>query len=189
MELRQLDGIVSTNQDAMILEGYAVKWDSLSQPIDGWFKERFMRGSFLESLKVDDQRALINHERNNVIGRRSAGTLLLSEDEIGLKFLIELPDTQPAKDLHKNIKLRNIDGMSFGFISALEEWDELDPLIALRTVKQAKLIEISPVTFPTYLTSSVDSRSLDSCRESFNKSNSDRLYRSELYKKVLKMKY
>jgi HK97 family phage prohead protease len=194
-EFRQLNEVVNAqvtteNQDAMILEGYAVRWDSLSQPIDGWFKEKFVRGSFMETLKVDDQRALINHDKSLVLGRRSAGTLALSEDEIGLKFIIELPDTNTAKDLYKNIKLRNIDGVSFGFISALVDWDETDPSMAIRTIKQAKLFEISIATFPAYLTSSVDARSLEMYRNECNTANpKNDKYKLDLYKKTLRMKY
>ncbi|HHW13481.1 MAG TPA: hypothetical protein GXX28_00935, partial [Firmicutes bacterium] len=62
--------------------GHAAVFDTITDL--GWFQERVARGAFAESIRVDDVRALFNHDPNIVLGRNKAGTLRLSEDETGL---------------------------------------------------------------------------------------------------------
>ncbi len=62
--------------------------------------ERIMPGAFARAIKEeDDCRALYNHNPDAVLGRTSAGTCTLREDETGLAYEIEPPETMMAKDL------------------------------------------------------------------------------------------
>ena len=49
----------------------------------GPFREIIRPGTFAESIKQDDVRALWNHDSNIVLGRNKSGTLSLREDSIG----------------------------------------------------------------------------------------------------------
>ena len=143
--------------------GYAVKWEMKSHPM-GWFQrfqEQFKKGAFAESLTKEDQRALWSHDTSQVLGRTKNGTLRLYEDDIGLRFELDLPDTTLGNDAYKSIKRGDIDGVSFGFRMRKEEWDESDPDNVTRTITQADLFEISPVGFPAYPDSQVSARSED----------------------------
>jgi hypothetical protein len=51
------------------------------------------------TLKASDVRALVDHDTGRVIGRTSAKTLRLSEDDTGLRAEIDLPDTTDGRDL------------------------------------------------------------------------------------------
>ncbi|MBY7120656.1 HK97 family phage prohead protease [Bacillus sp. 16GRE42] len=157
MEIREIEGGLRT------IIGYAVKWEMKSVTMGYWrrFKEQFKRGSFTDSLTQDDQLALWSHDYSQVLGRTKNGTLRLFEDEIGLRFELDLADTTLGDDTYKTIKRGDVDGVSFGFQMVKEEWDESNPDNIVRSVTKAKLVEISPVAFPAYPDSQVIVRSHD----------------------------
>lgn len=167
------------------LSGYAVKWDMKSVTM-GWrrFREQFKRGAFTESMANEDQLALWSHDTSKVLGRTKNGTLRLFEDEIGLRFELDLLDTTLGDDAYKTIKRGDVDGVSFGFQMLKQEWDEADPDNVIRTVTKAKLLEISPVAFPAYPDSQISARSKDPYEEHvLEKRNEQR--RKRLYLKTL----
>jgi HK97 family phage prohead protease len=145
------------------ISGYAVKWEMKSETMGYWmrFKEQFKKGAFTDSLTNDDQRALWSHDTSQVLGRTKNGTLKLFEDDIGLRFELDLPNTTRGKDAFETIKRGDIDGVSFGFQMQKQEWDESDKDNVLRSVIKARLFEISPVAFPAYPDSQVSARDYD----------------------------
>lgn len=149
------------------LTGYAVKWEMKSVTMGYFkrFKEQFKRGAFTESLTNDDQLALWSHDTSKVLGRTKNGTLRLFEDEIGLRFELDLPSTTLGNDAYETIKRGDVDGVSFGFQMQKQEWDENDVDNITRSVLKAKLLEISPVAFPAYPDSQVSARSHDPYKE------------------------
>lgn len=153
------------------ISGYAVKWEMKSQTMGYWyrFKEQFKKGSFSDSLSADDQRALWSHDTSQVLGRTKNSTLRLFEDDIGLRFELDLPPTTLGNDVFQTIKRGDVDGVSFGFKMIKEEWDESDPENIVRSVIKAKLFEISPVAFPAYPDSEVSARSYDPYKEYLDK--------------------
>lgn len=161
VEIREVEG------GPRVLTGYAVKWEMKSVPMGYFkrFKEQFRRGAFTESLTNDDQKALWSHDTSKVLGRTKNGTLRLFEDEVGLRFELDLPDTTLGDDAYKSIKRGDVDGVSFGFSMLTQEWDEADLDNVVRTVIKAKLLEISPVAFPAYPDSQVAARSHDPYQE------------------------
>lgn len=134
------------------LSWYPALFDSLSAPLWG-FRERIGRRAFTKALQNDDVRALINHDPNLILGRTSAKTLKLSVDNAGLHANVVLPDTSYARDLSVNVKNGNITGGSFAFEVVNDSWnmEDIDGEETLvRTVKEVKLYDVSPVTFPAY---------------------------------------
>lgn len=130
------------------LTGYAALFD-VEANIAGMFRERIVRGAFAETIRQDDVRALIDHDPSLVIGRNTAGTLALSEDDRGLRVEITPPDTSVARDLVANIEAGNVTQMSFAFVAQREEWsDTAEP--PLRTIIEARLLDVSVVTYPAY---------------------------------------
>jgi HK97 family phage prohead protease len=142
--------------------GYAVLFNNETD-IGGYFRERFAPGAFTASLAERDVVALHSHDSGRVVGRTGAGTLTVTEDATGLAFENPLPDTSDGRDLEVSIERQDIAGMSFGFVSRKEEWDEtVDP--PLRTIIQADLYEITYTAFPAYPDTSVGMRSLEHVR-------------------------
>ncbi|PEV76358.1 HK97 family phage prohead protease [Bacillus cereus] len=181
LEIREVEGGLRT------IVGYAVKWEMKSVTMGYWrrFKEQFKRGAFTDSLTQDDQLALWSHDYSQVLGRTKNGTLRLFEDEIGLRFELDLADTTLGDDTYKTIKRGDVDGVSFGFQMVKEEWDESDPDNIVRSVTKAKLVEISPVAFPAYPDSQVSARSHDPYKQFVDERNQKDLRKKLVLKTYL----
>jgi HK97 family phage prohead protease len=151
-EVRRVDG-----EPAKII-GYAVRWDQLSHPIFGMFQERFKRGAFTSSLINPDVYAAWQHDAREVLGR-TPNTLFLAEDDIGLRYEIIPPNW--AERHIETIERGDVRGSSFIFRAVVDEWDESNPDMTIRTVTEAELFEVSPVTTPAYPQSSVGVRSAE----------------------------
>lgn len=149
------------------LTGYAVEWEKKSQVLGMFYKfrEQVKKGAFLESLNNDDQRFLWSHDTSKVLGRTKNGTLRLKEDDAGLRFELDLPNTTLGNDTYESIKRGDVDGVSFGFNVEDDEVVETDDDLPLRTIKKAKLFEVSAVAFPAYPDSQVSARGYDRMKD------------------------
>lgn len=138
--------------------GHAAVFDSLSEELWG-FREKIARGAFTKAILNDDVRALWNHDPNFVLGRNKSGTLLLEEDDVGLRMDITPPNTAWARDLLVSIERGDVSGASFKFSAVGEKWERVDGMI-VRTVTEARLYDVAPVTYPAYPETDVGVRSL-----------------------------
>ena len=135
------------------LEGYAAKFLARSAPIGGSFYETITRGAFAESLRTSDVKFLWNHSTDHVLGRTSAGNLRLEEDAVGLKFSLDLPDTNAAKDLWELVSKRIVSQMSFGFTipSGGDTWQRAGrDGLPTRVLNTISIQEVSSTAFPAY---------------------------------------
>jgi len=140
------------------LVGYAAVFNTETVIYD-YFRERISPGAFAGAI-AGDVRALWNHDTNHVLGRTKAGTLRLSEDEKGLRVEIDPPDTQLGRDLMVSVDRGDVSQMSFAFRAIREEWEEREGEMPLRTILEAELFEVSPVTFPAYEDTEISARSV-----------------------------
>jgi len=150
------------------LKGHAALFNVLSEDLGG-FKEKVEPGAFREAVRLDDVRALFNHDPSIVLGRNRAGTLKLAEDSRGLAVEIHLPGTQWAQDVATMIDRGDVTQMSFGFslrTSDGQSWVKDAAGQYIRTIKRARLFDVSAVTFPAYRQTdiAVAQRSLEAFR-------------------------
>lgn len=146
--------------DKNVISGYAAVFNSLSEDIFG-FKERVMPGAFKRTLgEGADVRALINHDPSLILGRSKSNTLSLEEDDKGLKFRCEMPNTSYAADLMESINRGDVSQCSFGFITRQQTWIENKEDLTIRELNDVDLFDVSVVTYPAYSDTSVKSRSL-----------------------------
>lgn len=144
LELRAKEGEKTT------LRGYAAVFDKPSLDLGG-FIEVVRKGAFARSLKeTDDILAFAYHDPSKPLGRRSAGTLTLTEDDTGLLVEIQLADTTLARDVAADVAARNIEGMSFGFSTRKDSWTARMGQPDLRELLDVQLFEVSAVTMPAY---------------------------------------
>lgn len=155
------------------IEGYAARFNTLSEPMPiivdgekiGTFREELLPGCFASAIPTSDIRALINHDANLILGRSLSGTLRVFEDEHGLAFSNDPPDTTYAKDLQISMRRGDISQCSFGFVVS-ENGDSYrkDPNTVngyIRSIsKIERLFDVSPVTYPAYIDTNCAVRSL-----------------------------
>ena len=83
--------------------GYAAKYDKWSEPICGWFIEQIRGGDF-DHCAISDTIMCFNHNVDDILSLTARGTLTLSEDEVGLQFSFDAPNT--SKGNHIVVLLR-----------------------------------------------------------------------------------
>ena len=145
------------------IEGYAATFGTVANI--GSFKEQIQKGAFTRTLADESQDvvALFNHDDNLLLGRKSAGTLTLEQDNKGLRFSCTLPDTTAARDTYANLKAGNLRECSFGFYvngPDGESWSTLPDGTALRTLLDVVLFDVSVVTSPAYSGTSAAARNV-----------------------------
>jgi len=142
------------------LTGYAALYGTEAR-IGDLFREVIDPGAFRSALqRKDDVRALFNHDANHVLGRTTSGTLVLAEDERGLRYTVTLPDTQAGRDLWVSVQRGDVSQSSFAFAVDAEEWRDQRSDMPLRVVKDVHLFDVSAVTYPAYDETSVAARSM-----------------------------
>ena len=141
--------------------GLAIRYGSESRDLGG-FREIISRGAVAASLADPeiDPIALWNHEPRLILGRRSAGTLRLNDTVEGLAFEIELPKTTYGDDVRRLVERGDLKSMSFGFtvVPGGEKWTTREG-VKVRTLSAIQVHEISLVSDPAYLETTVKMRS------------------------------
>lgn len=153
-----------TNGKPAELVGHAAVFNQ-ETVIESWWsewREIIAPGAFKKTIQENDIRALFNHNPDIVLGRNKAGTLELREDEVGLYTVIRPPDNEWGAPVVDAIRRGDITGMSIA-LSVIKEdvvYPEKDSNeLMLRTIREAKLYDISPVTFPAYEQTDISARS------------------------------
>lgn len=149
----------STGADGTVtIEGYAAVWNRYSANLGGYV-EQIDPGAFDASLRDDDQIASYNHDYAAILGRRSAGTVVLTKDNIGLRYEVRGSATDPdVARVAEKVAARSVVGSSFTFRSMPdgESWSYTDEGFPLVTVRAAKLFEVAPVVWPAYSATAED---------------------------------
>lgn len=161
-DIRQVRSIASnfqTREDGndLKIEGYFAVFNSNYDIADG-MSESVAPGAFTNTIS-DDIRALVNHETTLVLGRTSAHTLELREDEHGLWGSITInPKDSDAMNLYERVKRGDVSQCSFGFDIVREDSEFLDNGDCHWTIREVKLYEVSCVTFPAYKETNISAR-------------------------------
>jgi len=154
--------------------GMAPPWNSWSVDLGG-FRERFAPGAFsrcLERHRNDprggaDVIAAYDHDEARMLGRTVNGTLDLQQTARGLEWAATPPQegTPTTAEVFPLIRGGYIFGSSFAFSvpdsDTCEEWMQERDGSFSRTVKDADLYHVSPVSRAAYPGSAVAMRSLE----------------------------
>lgn len=147
--------------------GYALRYNSISENLGGYV-ETPLPGSATKTLQEQDIRALFNHDPSQLLGRKGAGTLRIADDGVGARYQIDLPDTSLGRDLGTLIARGDIYGSSYTFVAVGGargvSWGKTDAGFPLRSIREMRMRDVGPVTFPAYSTSDVALRSLAEMR-------------------------
>lgn len=128
-------------------------------------RERIAPGAFDNALApAGEIVGLLNHDPSSLLGRRSAGTMRVTSDSVGLRYEIDVPDTQIGRDTVESIRRQDLGGSSFSF-EVRNDGQEFSKSGdgEIRTLTDLNVGDVGPVTFPAYdaTTTSLRSRGED----------------------------
>lgn len=114
-----------------------------------------------------DVRALWNHDTTKLLGRVKNGSLRLRSEEDGLHMECDLPKTSYAEDVYNLIREGYNTGMSFGFTTIQDKWeeqtDETGRSVPVCYLIEVRLFEVSfCVSFPAYEATDSEARNIRS---------------------------
>lgn len=149
-----IQGYGSVAEQATTIEGYFSDWD-----------EEVAAGAWTQTIKTGDIRSMFNHDTNQLLGRTSAGTLRLKEEDEGLWYDVDINTDDPmAMGVHAKVARGDVDGSSVWFRVVRQEWtypnDQNDLERPKRRILEAQLFEVGPVTFPAFEQTTSQARSL-----------------------------
>lgn len=161
-EIRQTRSIASefkTREDGeeLRIEGYFAVFNS-NYDIGPGMSESIAPGAFSNTL-AEDIRALVNHNTTLVLGRTSAHTLELREDNHGLWGGISInPKDTDAMNLYERVKRGDVSQCSFGFEIVREDTEISENGDVHWTIQEVRLYEVSCCTFPAYESTNISAR-------------------------------
>lgn len=152
---------VRADGESRTLDGYAAVFNR-ETVIGDFFREVIEPGAFAAAMKGGDVRGLFNHSPDWVLGRTTAGTMRLTEDETGLRYeIVHNPDDPDHVRAMAKIARGDVTGSSFGFTVKRDSWTRPTKTgeLPLRTIHEVDwLRDVGPVTFPAYEETSVQAR-------------------------------
>lgn len=148
------------NGEDLTIEGYFAVFNS-NYDLGYGMSESIAPGAFTDTIS-DDVRALVNHDTTLVLGRTSAHTLEIRQDEHGLWGKIAInPNDTDAMNLYARVKRGDVSQCSIGFDILEEETEFRDNGDVHWTIKSVKLFEVSACTFPAYTQTAIAARAAD----------------------------
>ena len=142
------------------IEGYALNWNEYDM---GSFMERIDVNA-LGELRDYDVHALYNHDYDHVLARSKygEGTLSLEQDQEGLKFRFDLPDTSTGNEVRTLVGRGDVDQASWAFTVKQERWENVRSEKPTRVIEKiGEMYDISLTPRGANPTTSVALRSLE----------------------------
>ena len=153
---------IEIRNDSVLLDGYvnAVARDSRPMLDENGekFVEQITPKTFQRAVeKSDDILCLLNHEPSRKLGSTKEVNIELFEDNIGLRAICKITDSEVIKKAKEN-KLR---GWSFGFEAVKEHEEQASENLKRRFVDDMNLFEVSIIDdrkIPCYIGTSIETR-------------------------------
>jgi HK97 family phage prohead protease len=134
------------------LEGYGAVFNSRSQPLGIQNIREQGSPAVFNKHKGDndfhDVLARYDHKNEFILGSVRAGTLDLTIDERGLRYVVDLPPSR--QDIYEIVARRDVAGLSFSFVAYEDDWEFVNGQ-SQRTLLSGKLLDIGPTPNPAYL--------------------------------------
>lgn len=135
------------------------RWYEIDSFFEGRFLERTAPGAFKKTIAEnrDNMRVLFDHGFDPSVGNKVLGPIRdLREDSTGPYYEVPLFDTSYNRDLEPGLRSDpSVYGSSFRFRVIKDEWNDEPGRSATnpegipeRTIKEMRVMEFGPVTFP-----------------------------------------
>jgi HK97 family phage major capsid protein/HK97 family phage prohead protease len=145
------------------------QWTKIDSAYEGRFMERIAPGAFARTIanNRDQMKATFQHGKDPQLGDKPLGPItVLEEDETGARYEVPLLDTAYNRELVPGLQA-GLYGSSFRFQVVKEDVNQKPTRSATnpdglpeRTVREAKVMEFGPVTYPAYGGATAGVRSL-----------------------------
>lgn len=143
--------VVEEEGKPTMIVGMAVPYNQPSEDLGG-YREIIKPGAFAESLRSSaDMRADVEHDRRQLLGRRSNGRLVFNDQADALYATIIPPKTTLGKDTIEEVRTRQRDAMSIAFAAKdVQATFRRQKGELIREVEKAKLTGVTLTAFPVY---------------------------------------
>jgi HK97 family phage prohead protease len=145
------------------------QWTRIASAFEGEFLEKIAPGAFKKTFREnrDGIRVLFQHGRDPIVGDKVLGPVAeLREDETGAFYEVPLLDTSYNRDLLPALR-SGLYGASFKFrvtkeriVAEPERSEENPDGLPEREIKEMRVFEFGPVTWPAYPSATATVRSL-----------------------------
>lgn len=129
--------------------------------------ERIASTAFDRAMREGDVRALFNHDSNQLLGRFRAAnsdgnTLRIWKEPDGLHYSVDPSGSDVYRNVSEMLSRGDLDGSSFQFYVLSEEITrDTERGLIIRTITDVELLDVGPVTFPAYSSTSSGLRSAE----------------------------
>ena len=153
--LLRVSGHIETGATSKLLGRDENTWREIIAP--GTFRNAIQK-AFEANQDID---LIVDHDVKRILSSTANNSLLLEEDDIGLRFEAVVSDTSWGRDFYALIKDGIIKGVSFGMTVNEDYWNYLEDGTALRTIVDINLFEISVLKTPAYSKTLVEARDFE----------------------------
>lgn len=157
----------AVENESGVIEGTPIVFnqDTVIQDWAGKFTER-IDPKALDNTDMRDVLLFVNHDINKIALARSKNgndnstmQFSIEDDGVHMKANLDIENNNEARALYSAVKRGDMDGMSFMFRVAKDEWRNLDSDLPTRIIKEISIIhEVSVVNFPAYSQTNVSAR-------------------------------
>lgn len=162
---------VEVRNDSVILDGYvnAVARDSKPMLDENGekFVEQIAPKAFERAIeKSENILCLLDHEPNRKLGSTKDGNIKLFEDNIGLRAICEITDSEVIE----KAKEQRLRGWSFGFEAVKEHEEAASENLKRRFIDEMNLLEVSIIDdkkVPCYVGTSIETRADSTIKTEF----------------------
>ena len=159
---------IEIRDDSVLIDGYVNAVERDSRPLldekGERFVERIMPTTFQRAIeRADNIYCLLNHEDSRVLGSIQDGNVELYEDNVGLRAICSITDSEVIEKAREN-KLR---GWSFGFELLKASEEDAGEGLKRRFVEDLNLFEVSILDdrkMPAYIGTSIETRAQKQCK-------------------------
>lgn len=152
------------NVEGNMLVGYAAVFNSPTKINERGktFTETVKPGAFTRAIQESqDVICCVNHNQDRLLGRTSSGTLRLSEDAHGLRYEVDIPQSEAG--IKELVARGDLFGSSFKFGVRKDTWKN-----DARELNDLDLFDVSLVVHAAYPTATVALRSSENWQQQIN---------------------
>lgn len=170
-ELRTFEGeqfeVRLMDEEKRTISGYGIVFNKESRLLGDWFVEIVKPEAVSRAMENPDIRSEFNHVEVFLLGRKSSGTARFEADEVGVRYIVDVPLTDYGDNVLELVRRGDLKGSSFQFIVGKggDDWKKETRNgkdIRVRTITEfAAIAEMGPVTNPAYPDTSVAKRSFE----------------------------